>query len=188
MVADFHCECAEQEQRGKNYQGEAGARHVDESLDDMTETNLVRVLPDVVEVQSLEREEPAVRAVEILDFIREFQVVLFLIAGIEIRFENRPLGIDAERLDEARVVELVQDFLADGFESRKVGIQKDDAEPAAIGQIAQDIDESEVREHREDADAPCIFDSPARAAPAEEVVLVGIHLDIQERLASAVRT
>lgn len=153
----------------------------------MTVTDFVRVFPDMVQVQAVKREKRSVRAVENVNFVGEFQVVLLLESSVDVRFENRALGRDAKRLDKARIVELVQDFFADGFKSRKVGIQKDDAKTAAIGQIPQNVDEPEVREHREDTDAPGAFNSLARAAPAEEVVLVGVHLDVQERLARPVR-
>ena len=45
-----------------------------------------------------------------------------------------------------------------------------------------------MRKHGQNADSPGVFDGLVRATPTEEVVLVRIHLDIQERLASAVRT
>lgn len=42
-------------------------------------------------------------------------------------------------------------------------------------------------EHGENTDAPGVLDGLARATPAEEVVLVGVHLDVQEGLARSVR-
>ena len=120
--------------------------------------NLVGVLPDVVKVQPFEREESAVGAVEILDFVRKFQVVLLLVAGIEVGFKNRFFRVDAERLDKARVVQLVEDLLADGLQRRHVGIEQDKPDAAAFAQVAENVDEPQVREHGEYADAPCLFD------------------------------
>ena len=98
--------------------------------------------------------------------------------GVDVRLEDGRLGLVPEGLDESRVVQLVQDFLADGFERREVGIQEDDAETAAVGEVAEDIDKPEVREHGEHADAPGALDGARRGAPAEKVVLVREeHLD-----------
>ena len=144
------------------------------------------MFPDVVQVQARKREEATVRAVEIFKLVGEFQVIFFLEAGVDERLENGTLGLDAERLDEACVVELVQDFLADGLKGRKVGIQKNDAETASVGQVTEDVDKAQMREHGENTDTPGILDGLVGAAPAEKVVLMGINLDIQERLARAV--
>ena len=46
----------------------------------------------------------------------------------------------------------------------------------------------EVGKHGKDANAPCIFHGLVRTAPAEEVVLVGVHLDIEKRSAGSVGT
>lgn len=154
----------------------------------MAVANGVRVFPDVVKVQAAKREESAVGAVEVLDFIFEFQVVFFLVSGIDIGFKDGLLGVDAQRLDKACVVQLVQNLLADRFQHREVGIQQDDAETATVGKVAQDIDKAQVRKHGQNADSPGVFDGLVRATPTEEVVLVRIHLDVQERLAGAVRT
>ena len=154
----------------------------------MAVANGVRVFPDVVKIQSRQREESAVCAIEILDFVCQFQVVFFLVAGVEVGFENRTFRVDAERLDKACVVQLVQNLFADRFQHREVGIQQDDAKTATVGKVAQDIDKAQVRKHGQNADSPGVFDGLVRATPTEEVVLVRIHLDIQERLAGAVRT
>lgn len=154
----------------------------------MAVANGVRVFPDVVKVQAAKREESTVSAVEVLDFIFEFQVVFFLVSGIDIGFKDGLLGVDTQRLDKACVVQLVQNLLADRFQHREVGIQQDDAETATVGKVAQDIDKAQVRKHGQNADSPGVFDGLVRATPTEEVVLVRIHLDVQERLAGAVRT
>lgn len=67
----------------------------------------MRVFPDMVQVQAAEREESAVRAVEVVDLVGEFQVVFLLEAGVDVGLENRALGGDAEGLDETRIVKLV---------------------------------------------------------------------------------
>lgn len=143
--------------------------------------DLVGVFPDVVEVQPFEREESAVGAVEILDLVCKFQIVFFLIAGVEVGLENRLFRVDAQCLDKACVVQLVEDFLADGLQRRHVGIEQDEPDAAALAQVAENVDELEVREHGEHADAPCLFDRAGGATPTKEVVLVRINLDIQER-------
>lgn len=154
----------------------------------MAVANGVRVFPDVVEVQAAKREETAVGAVEILDFVSQFQVVFFLVARVKVGFENRALRVDAERLDKACVVQLVQDLFTDRFQHREIGIQQDNAETATVGKVAEHIDKAQVRKHGQNADSPSVFDGLVRATPTKEVVLVRIHLDIQERLAGAVRT
>ncbi len=185
-VADLDRQGAEQQKGRTKENRNACAGDVYEALDDVTKTDCVRVFPDVIQVQARKREKAAIRAVEILDFVGELQVVFFLETGVDIRFENGALGLDAECLDETRVIELMQDFFADGFKSRKVGIQEDDSETASVGQETEDVDKAQVREHGENTDTPGILDGLVGAAPAEKVVLMGINLDIQEGLASAV--
>lgn len=153
----------------------------------MAEVDSVGVFPDVVQIQALEREETSVGAVEILDLVGEFQVVLLLEARIEERLEDGFFRVDAERLDKARVVQLVENLLADGLQRGHVRVEENQADTAAVTQVAEDVDEPEVREHGEHADAPGLFDGARRAAPTEEVVLVRINLDEQERPAGSVR-
>lgn len=145
------------------------------------------MFPDVVEVQAREREESSVCAVEIANLAFQFQVLFFLESRIDVGLENGFLGVDAECLNQARVIQLVQDFFADGFQHRKVGIQQDDAETATVRKVAQDIDKAQVRKHGQNADSPSVFDGLVGAAPTKEVVLVRIHFDVQEWLTGAVR-
>jgi len=187
-VADFYSGSAEKQQGRTEHNRNARAGYVHKALDHVAVANGVRVFPDVVEVQAGKREESTVCAIEILDFVCQFQVVFFLVAGIEVGLENRMLRVDAKRLDKACVVQLVQDFFADRFQHREVGIQQDDAETATVGKVAQHIDKAQVRKHGQNADSPSVFDGFVWTTPTKEVVLVRIHLDIQERLAGAVRT
>ena len=187
-VAELDCSSAEQKQGRAEHNRNAGAGHVDNALDHVAVANGVRVFPDVVQVQTRQREESAVCAVEVLDFVFEFQVLFFLEPRVNIGLEDRLLRVDAERLDKACIVQLVQNLFANRFQHREVGIQQDNAEAATIGKVAQDIDKAQVRKHRQNADSPGVFDRLVRAAPTKEVVLVRIHLDIQERLAGAVCT
>ena len=187
-VADLDSGSTEKQQGRAEHNRNTCAGHVDNALDHVAVANGVRVFPNVVEVQAAEREESAVCAVKVLDFVGQFQVVFFLITRVEVGFENRALRVDAERLDKACVVQLVQDFLADRFQHREVRIQQDNAETATIGKVTQNVDKAQVRKHGQNADSPGVFDSLVRATPTKEVVLVRIHLDIQERLAGAVRT
>ena len=187
-VANLDCGGAEQEQGRAEHNRNAGAGHVDNAFDHVAVANGVRVFPNVVEVQAAKREESAVCAVKVLDFVGQFQVVFFLVTRVEVSFENRALRVNAERLDKACVVQLVQDFFANRFQHREVGIQQDNAETATIGKVAQNVDKAQVRKHGQNADSPGVFDGLVRTTPTKEVVLVRIHLDIQERLAGAVRT
>ena len=82
----------------------------------------------------------------------------------------------------------MQDFLADRFQCRKVGIQKDKAQAAAVGKVSENIDKTQMREHGKNTDAPGILDSLAWTSPTKEIVLVGVHLDVQERLTRTVCT
>ena len=153
----------------------------------MPKADLVRVDPDVRKVQTVQREEASVSAVEFLQLVVHFEVVLFLVAGVKVCLENRGLGLVAECLDEPCVIELVEDLLADAFERAHVGIQEDDADTAIVAQITENIDKAQVRKHRKNADFPRVFDNFGRTAPAEHVVLVRINLDEKERFAGAVR-
>ena len=119
-VADLDRGGAEKKQGRAEYNRDTRAGHVDKALDHVAVADSVRVFPDVVQVQARQREESAVGAVEVLDLVFEFQVLLFLEAGVDVCFEDRLLGVDAERLDKACVVQLVQDFFADRFQDREV--------------------------------------------------------------------
>ena len=147
----------------------------------------MRVLPDMVEVQALEREETSVGAVELLEGFVHFQVVLLLEPSVKVRLEYGTLGLVAERLDKTCVVQLVEDFLADGFQRVHVGIEENNPDTALVGQVPEHVDEPEVREHGKYANAPGIFNNARGTAPAKEVVLVRIDLDEQEWPAGAVR-
>ena len=186
-VADFDGERTEQQERREYNQCSRRAGDVYNPLDDVPKADLVRVDPDVRKVQTVQREEASVSAVEFLQLVVHFEVVLFLVAGVKVCLENRGLGLVAECLDETCVVELVEDFLADAFERAHVGIQEDDADTAIVAQITENIDKAQVRKHRKNADFPRVFDNFGRTAPAEHVVLVRINLDEKERLAGAVR-
>ncbi len=70
----------------------------------MPEADLVGVGPDVVHVQSGEREEASVGAVEFLDGVGQFQVVFFLEACIEVGLEDGLLGLVPQVLDKACIV------------------------------------------------------------------------------------
>lgn len=152
----------------------------------MAETDPVGVLPDMVQVQAVQREEASVGAVEFLNPVGQFQVVFFLETRVEVGFENGLLGRNAESLDQACVVQFMEDFLADGFQGRKVGVEQDDAKTATVRKETKDIDKAQVGKHGQDADTPGVFDGLVGTAPSEEVVLVGVHLYIEKRLAGPV--
>ena len=154
----------------------------------MPETDPVRVDPDIGEVQPVQREETSVGAVEFLQLIVHFEVVLFLVAGVKVSLENRAARLVAESLDEACVVQLVEDLLADPFKCAHVGIQKDDADTAVVTQVSENVDKAQVRKHREYADFPRVFYNLRRAPPSDHIELVRINLDEKEGLAGAVRT
>ncbi len=185
-VANLHCQCAEQKQGRAKNDGNACADHVHDTLDHMAIANLVRMLPDVVQVQTLETEEASVSAVEFVQLVLLFQGVLFGEAAVDVGLENGTLGLDSQRLDETCVVQLVEHFLADGFKLGQVGIQEDDADTATIVQISKYVDETQVGEHGEKTDTPCLANGFVVTGPAENIVLVGINLDEQEWLAGAV--
>ena len=187
-VANLDGERAEQKQGRRQYDCKACAGDVHNSFDDVTEADGMRMFPDMVEVQARKGKEASVGAVEFLDLVGQFQIVLFLKSGVDVGFENRTLRFDAERLDEARVVQLVQNFLSNRFQRGKVGIEQDKPDTATIGKESEDVDKAQVRKHGEDTDFPGVLDGLVRTAPAEKVVLVGIHLDIEEGLAGSVRS
>ena len=187
MVANLDCCGAEQENWGEDNQGEARAGNVDNTLDGVAVLDCVRVLPDMVEVQALEREKASVGAVELLEGFVHFQVILFLEPGVEVCLEYGALGLVAERLDKACVVQLVENFLTDGFQRVHVGIEEDNPDTALVGQVPEHVDEPEVREHGKYANTPGFFNNTRGTAPAEEVVLVRIDFDKQEWPAGAVR-
>ena len=187
-VADFYGKGAEQQKRRKHDEGCRRERDVERPFKDVPKADLVRMHPDVRKVQSVEREETSVCAVEFLQLVVHFEVVLFLVTRVKVCLENRSLRLVAQCLDKACVVQLVQDFLADGFERAHVGIQKDDADTAVVGEVAQHVDKAQVRKHREHTDFPGVLDNFGRAAPAEHVELVRIDLYKQEGLAGTVRT
>ena len=66
----------------------------------------------------------------------------------------------------------MQDFFADRFQHREVGIQQDDAKTATVGKVAQHINKAQVRKHGQDANSPGVLDGLVGAAPSKEVVLV----------------
>lgn len=94
----------------------------------------------------------------------------------------------AQGLDEAGVVKPVEHILADVLELGQVGIQQDDAQPVAVGKVTQHVDESQVREHGQHADFPCLVDDFVGPGPTENVELVGVNLDEEERFAGPVGT
>ena len=186
-IADFYGECTEQKERGQYNQCCGSAGDVYDSLDDVSKADLVGVNPDIREVKPVEREETSVGAVEFLQLVVHFEVVLFLIAGVKVCLENGCLRLVAKGLDKASVVELVKNFLADALKRAHVGIQKDDADTAVVTQITENIDKAQVRKHRKHADLPGVFDNFRGTAPAEHIELVRINLDEKEWLAGAVR-
>ena len=153
----------------------------------MSEANFVGMGPDVVHVQTGERKEASVGAVEFLDGVCQFQVVFFLKACIEIGLEDWLLGLVPQVLDKSCVIQPVEDFFADVFQGGHVRIQQDDADTVPIGKVADDIDEPEVGKHGEQADTPGLLDRLVRPGPAQQVELVGVNLDKDKRLAGAVR-
>jgi len=142
--------------------------------------------PYIRKVEPVEREEASVGAVELLQLVVHFEVVLFLVAGVKVSLENRGFRFMAESLDEPCVIELVKYFFADTFKRAHVGIQKDDADTAVIGEVSEHIDKAQVRKHRENADFPCVFDNFGWTAPAEHVKLVRINLYEKEWSAGTV--
>ena len=120
----------------------------------MPEANLVWVGPDVFQVQAGKREEASVGAVEFFELCIHVQVVLFLEPGIEIGLEDGLLGLVSQILDEPCVVEPVEDFLADVLQGGEVRIQQDDPYAVPVGKVSDDIDEPEVGEHGQKANAP----------------------------------
>ena len=108
----------------------------------MPKANLVRVNPNVREVQTVEREEASVRAVELFQLVVKLDIFFFLIAGVEVGLENRSLGLVAERLDETCVVQLVENLFADAHERVQVRIQEDNPDTAVIAQVAQHVDKT----------------------------------------------
>ena len=121
-IADFYGECTEQKERGQYNQCSGSAGDVYDSLDDVSKADLVRVNPDIREVKPVEREETSVGAVEFLQLVVHFEVVLFLIAGVKVCLENGCLRLVAKGLDKACIVELVKNFLADALKRAHVGI------------------------------------------------------------------
>ncbi len=186
-VADLDCCGAEEKQGRAEHNRDARAGHVHKSLDHVAVANGVGVFPDMVQVQACEREESPVGAVKVFNLVFQFQVFFFLEPRIDVGLEDGLLGVDAQCLDQTCIVQLVQDFFADGFQNREVGIQQDDAETATVRKVAQHIDKAQVRKHGQNADSPGVFDGLVGAAPTKEVVLVRIHLDVQEWLTGAVR-
>ena len=171
-VADFNSDCAEQEQWRKNNQCCGGAGDIDGSLDDVPKADFVRVNPDVRKVQAAERKETSVGAVEFLQLAVHFEVVLFLVASIKVSLENRSLGLVAQSLDKACVVELVKDFFADSFKGAHVRVQEDHADTAVIAQVAKYVNKTQVRKHRKDTNLPSVLYDLGGAAPTDHVKLV----------------
>ena len=186
-IADFYGECTEQKERGQYNQCCGSEGDVYDSFDDVPKADLVGVNPDIREVKSVKSEETSVGAVEFLQLVVHFEVFLFLIAGVKVCLENGGLGLVAESLDKASVVELVKNFLADALKRAHIGIQKDDADTAVVAQVTENVDKAQVRKHRENADFPRVLDNLRRAPPAEHIELVRINLDEKEWLAGAVR-
>ena len=81
-VADFDGERAEQQERREYNQCNRSASDVYNPLDDVPKADLVRVDPDVRKVQTVQREEASVSAVEFLQLVVHFEVVLFLVSGV----------------------------------------------------------------------------------------------------------
>ena len=69
------------------------------------------MLPNVRKVQSVEREETSVCAVEFFQLVIQFKVVFFLVARVKVSLENRSLWLVAESLDKPCIVQFVEDFL-----------------------------------------------------------------------------
>ena len=154
----------------------------------MSKADFVRVNPYIRKVEPVEREEASVGAVELLQLVFHFEIVFFLVARVKVCLENRGFRFVAERLDEPCVIELVKYFLADTFKRAHVGIQKDDADTAVVGEVSEHINKAQVRKHRENADFPCVFDNLGRTTPAEHVKLVCVNLYEKEWSASTVGT
>ena len=68
-VANLDRESAEQKERREKNECKRGARNIDSPFDDVPNADLVRVNPDVRKVQSVEREETPVGAVEFLQLV-----------------------------------------------------------------------------------------------------------------------
>lgn len=146
------------------------------------------MLPNFRHGETSQREETASHAVEFFNFLAQFLVLFFLEAGIEVCLENRFLGIVPQCLDKARVVEPVEHVLADVLEFCQVRVQQDDSNSVAVGEVAKNIDKAQVREHGENANLPCLVDDFVRPGPSENIKLVGVNFEEQERLSRTVGT
>lgn len=146
------------------------------------------MLPDFGEQQAGQLEEASAHAVEFFYALAQFLVLLFWESRIEVSLENRFFGCVAQCLDESRVVQPVEHVFADVLELVQVRVQQDDAETVAVGEVAENVDESQVREHGQDADFPGLVDDLVGPGPAENVELVGVNLYKEKRLAGAVGT
>lgn len=141
-VADLDCKSAEQKERRKHKECKRRASDINGSFDDVPKADFVRVNPNVREVQAVECEETSVRAVELFQLVVKLDIFFFLIAGVEVGLENRSLGLVAERLDEACIVQLVENLFADAHERVQVRIQEDNPDTAVIAQVAQHVDKT----------------------------------------------
>ena len=141
-VAYLHGKGTEQENGRKCYKCSGGTGDIDNSLDDVPKADLVRVNPNVREIQAVEREETSVRAVELFQLVVKLDIFFFLIAGVEVCLENRSLGLVTECLDEACVVQLVENLFADAHERVQVRIQEDNPDTAVVAQVAQHVDKT----------------------------------------------